>query len=115
VGTVSRNLDGIKERKVPGRRMEGGQEPQPVELREGEDRALSALWRRVNKGSARLSPRDQQSVRDAIANSVLEGHQPTPDAVTLLIEFAAGDLTAEQYKQCVLDQAGVRHEIDETR
>jgi hypothetical protein len=60
------------------------------------DPNLLAMWRRVDELSAKLSPRDRQSVRDTTANSALEGHQPTTDGIALLIEFAArGDCAAQ--------------------
>jgi hypothetical protein len=59
------------------------------------------MWAFIEEGSGWLSPRDRALVRNAIANSVLEGDQPTADAIERLIAFAAGELTIEQYKQRV--------------
>lgn len=81
----------------------------------GEDHALAVMWRRVDECSRRLSARDRRLVRDAIANSVLEGHPPTREDITLLVKFAAGELTFEQYKHRVLERAGVHRETGDTR
>jgi hypothetical protein len=60
------------------------------------------MWTFIDERSGTLSPHSRSVVHDAIANSVLEGYTPTPDAIECLIAFAAGELTFGQYKQRVL-------------
>lgn len=69
---------------------------------DGVDPELVEMWSFIEERSARLSPHERLVVHDAIANSVLEGYTPTPDAIECLIAFAAGELTFGQYKQRVL-------------
>jgi hypothetical protein len=78
------------------------------------DPDLVAMRRQVEECRCRLSTPDRRSVRAAVANSVLEGYQPTPDGIALLIEFAAREITVEQYKARVLDQLGLRHHSAES-
>lgn len=80
---------------------------------DGLDSDLVEMWGFIEKRSSRLSRRDRLSVRDAIANSVLEGYRPTPDAIECLIAFAAGELTFGQYKQRVLASIDPRRESTE--
>lgn len=64
--------------------------------------SLSALWRMVDESMAGLSVSDRLAVRAAIANSVLEGWQPTKVEVDRLVAFAAGAITIEHYRALVL-------------
>ncbi|MGV7852151.1 antitoxin VbhA family protein [Mycobacterium kansasii] len=63
---------------------------------------LAAMWAYVDARTRRLSPADRLAVRNAIAGSVLEGCQPAPASIDLLVEFAAGAITIEQYQARVL-------------
>lgn len=72
-----------------------------------------AIRRLVNDCGVALSPQDRLAVHAAIANSALEGYQPTPDAIALLVEFASGQITIEQYQAHVLDQLGSHDQSDE--
>lgn len=63
----------------------------------GEDEELAALWRRVDELSAELAPADRAAVRNAIANNVLSGWHPSDDAITRLVNFAAGKTSAADY------------------
>lgn len=71
-----------------------------------------AVERHVEQCGARLSKSDRRAVLDALANSMLEGYQPTRDGIALLVEVAAGEITFEQYKACVLDHLGAHHKPD---
>ncbi|WP_301150588.1 hypothetical protein [Mycobacterium simiae] len=62
-----------------------------------EDEQLAALWRRVDTLSAELSPAGRAAVRDAIANNVLSGWNPSDDAITRLVDYAAGKTTLADY------------------
>jgi hypothetical protein len=63
-----------------------------------EDQELAALWRRgVEKLSAQLPPAGRAAVRDAIANNVLSGWQPSDDAITRLVNYAAGKTSMADY------------------
>jgi Antitoxin VbhA len=73
------------------------------------------MWSFIEERSGRLSPRERLVVRDAIANGVLEGYRPTPDAIECLIAFAAGDLTFGQYKQRALASIDLHREIHRTK
>lgn len=73
---------------------------------------LVAVERHVERCVARLSTSDRRAVLDALNNSMLEGYQPTRDGIALLIEFAADEITFEQYKARVLDQLGAHHKPD---
>lgn len=72
------------------------------------------MWRYVDQRNARLSPRDRQSVRNALASSVLEAHRPTAGSIDLLVEFASGEITFEQYRARVLASVQSRHKSNET-
>ncbi|GAT02582.1 hypothetical protein BA059_05270 [Mycolicibacterium sp. (ex Dasyatis americana)] len=50
-----------------------------------------------------LSSKDQQAVRAAVVDSVLEGATPDRDFVRRLIELAAGRITIGEYKSQVLE------------
>ena len=58
---------------------------------------LAALWRRIEDLSAELPPAGRAAVRDAIANNVLSGWHPSDDAITRLVDFAAGKTSAADY------------------
>lgn len=51
---------------------------------------------------AALSPRQQRVVYNALANSVLEGYQPTAEAVALLCEFVTGAIDQTVYMERLL-------------
>lgn len=51
---------------------------------------------------AALSPRDQRIVYNALANSVLEGYQPTAESVALLCEFVTGAINPNEYLERAL-------------
>lgn len=63
---------------------------------------LSATWRIIDESLAKLSNSDRLAVRAAVANSVLEGWQPTKAEMDRLVAFAAGAITIEQYRAWVL-------------
>ena len=67
---------------------------------------LSALWRLVDESVRALPASDRLAVRTAVANSVLEGWQPTKADVDRLAAFAAGTITIEQYRAWVLRDCG---------
>jgi hypothetical protein len=52
-----------------------------------------------------LSPANRRAVHDAIVNSALEGWTPDPEAVGLLADFAAGNITIEDYRARVIAKA----------
>lgn len=62
---------------------------------DGED--LAELWRAVDDLSDDLPPADRRAVRDAIANSVLEGHHPTAGEIARLVAFATGRVSMAAY------------------
>lgn len=62
-----------------------------------DDQELAALWRRVDNLSAELPPAGRAAVRDAIANNVLSGWDPSDDAITRLVDYAAGKTTLADY------------------
>lgn len=66
------------------------------------DFELAAMWAYVDARSRWLSPADRLAVRNAIASSVLEGDRPAAASIDLLVEFAHGDITIEQYRARVL-------------
>jgi hypothetical protein len=68
---------------------------------EGDSDELAQLWRTVDELSAGLPA----AVRDAIANSVLEGHHPTAGEITNLIAFAAGQISMTDYLTHVTNTA----------
>jgi hypothetical protein len=49
-----------------------------------------------------LSPKQQRMVYNALANSALEGYQPTAEAVTLLCEFVTGAIDQTVYMERLL-------------
>ncbi len=64
--------------------------------------AVAMVWMTVAGGdgdelSADLSPADQRAVRNAIAEGVLSGWQPTTDDITRLVAYAAGDISMADY------------------
>lgn len=71
------------------------------------------MWAYVDARSRRLSPADRLAVRNAIASSVLEGSRPDAVSVDLLVEFASGAITIEQYRARVLADVRPRREINE--
>ncbi|WP_142278417.1 hypothetical protein [Mycobacterium europaeum] len=71
------------------------------------------MWAYVDARSRRLSPADRRAVRNAIASSVLEGCQPTPASIDLLVEFASGAITIEQYRARVLADVHSQRQHDE--
>lgn len=71
------------------------------------------MWAYVDARSRGLSPADRLAVRNAIASSVLEGWQPAPASIDLLVEFASGAITIEQYRARVLADVRPRREINE--
>jgi hypothetical protein len=66
----------------------------------------SAVWRLVDESVAALPASDRLAVRTAVANSVLEGWQPTKVDVDRLAAFALGAITMEQYRAWVLRDCG---------
>ena len=77
------------------------------------DCELAEMWAYLDARSRRLSPADRAAVRNAIASSVLEGALPTPASIDLLVEFAAGAITIEQYRTRVLTDVCSHHQHDE--
>jgi hypothetical protein len=75
---------------------------------------LIAMRPQAEECGFKLSTPDRRSVRAAVANSVLEGYQPTPDGIALLTEFTAYEITVEQYKARALDQLGLHHHSAES-
>lgn len=75
----------------------------------GDGDELAALWRRVDELSADLAPADQRAVRNAIAEGVLSGWQPTTDDITNLIAYAAGDITMADYLTYLQNTAQPEH------
>lgn len=71
---------------------------------------LVAIQCHIEECEARLSTRDRRAVFSALTNRTLEGHQPTPEEVALLVEFAADEITFEQYKARVLDRLDAQHQ-----
>ncbi|KPN46760.1 hypothetical protein AN933_25650 [Mycobacterium intracellulare subsp. chimaera] len=63
----------------------------------GDGDELAALWRRVDELSAELAPADRRAVRNAIAEGVLSGWQPSADDITRLVAYAAGDISMADY------------------
>jgi hypothetical protein len=55
-----------------------------------------------------LSPEDRRHVHNALASGMLEGWHPTREAVALLIEAAAGNITTDEYKARVIASARSR-------
>jgi hypothetical protein len=55
-----------------------------------------------------LSARSRRAVYDTIVSSMLDGDIPSRESVLRLIEFAAGRIDIDQYKQQVLD--GLNHD-----
>lgn len=72
------------------------------------DSDLAAMWGYVDARSRRLAPAERLAVRNAIASSVLEGDRPAAAAIDLLVEFAAGAITIEQYRAKVLGEVRSR-------
>ncbi|HWF71633.1 MAG TPA: hypothetical protein VG187_19105 [Mycobacterium sp.] len=70
-----------------------------------EDDELATLWRTVDELSAELTPADQRAVRNAIANSVLDGYYPTADWIARLVAFAAGEISMADYLTAVTNAA----------
>lgn len=62
-----------------------------------DDGERAALWRRVDELSAQLPPAGRAAVRDAIANNVLSGWEPSDDAITRLVDYAAGKTSMADY------------------
>jgi hypothetical protein len=62
-----------------------------------DDQELAALWRRVDTLSAELPPAGRAAVRNAIANNVLSRWDPSDDAITRLVNYAAGKTTMADY------------------
>ncbi|ASW98458.1 MULTISPECIES: antitoxin VbhA family protein [Mycobacterium] len=71
----------------------------------GDGDELAGLWRTVDELSADLPAPDRRAVRNAIANSVLEGHQPTADQIGRLVAFAAGKISMADYLTYVTQTA----------
>lgn len=71
------------------------------------------MWAYVDVRSRRLSPADRAAVRNAIASGVLEGAVPALASIDLLVEFADGDITFEQYRARVLNDVPQHREINE--
>ncbi|WP_152981351.1 hypothetical protein [Mycobacterium intracellulare] len=67
-------------------------------------------WRRrVDELSADLPPADRAAVRNTIANNVLSGWHPSDDAITRLVDFAAGQTSAADYLTHITQTAQHRH------
>lgn len=62
-----------------------------------DDEELAALWRRVDTLAAELPPAGRAAVRNAIANNVLSGWNPSDDAITGLVDYAAGKTSMADY------------------
>ena len=62
-----------------------------------DDEQRAALWLRVDKLSAELPSAGRAAVRDAVANNVLSGWEPSDDAITRLVDYAAGKTTMADY------------------
>lgn len=77
------------------------------------DCELAEMWAYVTTSCRRLSPAARAAVRNAIASSVLEGQQPAPASIDLLVEFAAGAITIEQYRTRVLADVCSHRQHDE--
>lgn len=60
----------------------------------------SAAWSEVVDG---LSAEQRRALVTSVADNVLEGWQPTAVEVQLLADYAAGRITAEQYRAAVLE------------
>lgn len=71
----------------------------------GEGDELAGLWRSVDDLSDDLAPADQRAVRDAIANSVLEGHHPSTAEIGRLVAFATGTISMADYLTAVTQSA----------
>lgn len=59
----------------------------------------SAAWSEVLDA---LGPEQRRALVTAVADNVLEGWEPTTAEISLLAEYAAGKITAEQYRAAVL-------------
>lgn len=57
----------------------------------------AALWRRVDALSADLTPAGRAAIRTAIADNVLSGWNPSDDAITRLVDYAAGKTSMADY------------------
>jgi hypothetical protein len=55
-----------------------------------------------------LSPENRRHVYNALASATLDGWNPTRDAVELLIEAVAGNITTDEYKAHVLTSVAAR-------
>ncbi|MFP1155366.1 hypothetical protein ACK280_25315 [Mycobacterium sherrisii] len=79
----------------------------------GVDPDLVTLRAEVDARTRRLPPAERIWVRDAIANSTLEGYRPDLDGIERLVALAAGELSMAQYRREVLASVGLRHEPGE--
>jgi Antitoxin VbhA len=53
-------------------------------------------------GDSNLSPENRRHVYNALACGLLDGWNPSREAVALLIEAAAGNITTDEYKERVV-------------
>jgi len=63
----------------------------------GDGDELAALWRRVDELTADLPAADRRAVRNAIADGVASGWQPSADDITRLVAYAAGEMSMADY------------------
>lgn len=54
---------------------------------------------------AGLAPAERRALHDAITSSALEGWTADADAIALLAEFTAGNITIDEYRARVLAKA----------
>ncbi len=74
------------------------------------------VWRCVTERGVMLSPHLRWSVRQAVANSVLEGWMPSApqmdNHIHNLVAFTEGSISFEVYARRVLRCVGPGHECD---
>jgi Fic family protein len=51
---------------------------------------------------AELAPQDRRAVHDALVSSAIEGHVSDAESVALLVAYAAGQISGEQYRSQVV-------------
>ena len=75
------------------------------EPKECPDPDLAPVWRYIDVRCSGLAPKARDVVRNAIANSVLDGHLPSATSIDDLVDFASGRITSEQHQERVLARA----------
>lgn len=68
-----------------------------------------ALWHRVEELSAELAPTGRRAVRQAIADNVLSDGHPSDDAITRLVDYAAGKTSMADYLTHLIHTAHGQH------